>query len=142
MNGSTIWGIVSLVLAVVGGIALYFTFLRKKNDGKFKGFWGWMYDFLAFKKMFVEEILKVLYYMVAIFITLGSFTIINQFGMFLVTLVIGNIIARLTFELMLVVLVICRNTTTIATRITSLDRHFVPEIETKKAEKTEKVSAE
>ena len=91
MNWSAVWSIVSLVLAVVGGIALYFTFLRKKNDGKFKGFWGWMYDFLSFKKMFVEEILKVLYYMVAIFITLGSFAVINQFGMFLVILIGGNI---------------------------------------------------
>lgn len=136
MNWSAVWSIVSLVLAVVGGIALYFTFLRKKNDGKFKGFWGWMYDFLSFKKMFVEEILKVLYYMVAIFITLGSFAVINQFGMFLVILIGGNIIARLTFELMLVVLVICRNTTTIATKITSLDRHFVPEVATKKEEET------
>lgn len=95
-----------------------------------------MYDFLSFKKMFVEEILKVLYYMVAIFITLGSFAVINQFGMFLVILIGGNIIARLTFELMLVVLVICRNTTTIATKITSLDRHFVPEVATKKEEET------
>ena len=32
MNWSAVWSIVSLVLAVVGGIALYFTFLRKKND--------------------------------------------------------------------------------------------------------------
>ena len=25
-------------------ILLFFTFLRKKNDGKFKGFAGWLYD--------------------------------------------------------------------------------------------------
>ena len=31
---TAIWTIISLVLAVVGGIVLYFTFLRKSNDGK------------------------------------------------------------------------------------------------------------
>ena len=41
---SAIWIIVSLVLAIVGGIVLYFTFLKKDNEGKYTGFLGWMYD--------------------------------------------------------------------------------------------------
>ena len=53
--------IIAIVLAVVGGIALHFTFLKKSNNGKFKGFWGWMYDFLTFKKMLIENLLKILY---------------------------------------------------------------------------------
>ena len=72
-SASAIWSIISVVLAVVGGIVLYFTFLRKKNDGKFKGFLGWLYDFLTFKKMMIEEILRVCYLIMAIFITLASF---------------------------------------------------------------------
>ena len=32
---SAIWIIVSLVLAIVGGIVLYFTFLKKDNEGKY-----------------------------------------------------------------------------------------------------------
>ena len=111
---SAIWGAVSAVLAIVGGITLYFTFLRKSNNGKFKGFLGWMYDFLSFKKMMVEDILRVLYLICAIAITLSSFALIGQnFLAFILTLVLGNVAVRMGFELTLVVLVICRNTTQI-----------------------------
>ena len=113
-SGNLIWIIISAVLAVVGGIVLYFTFLSKKNEGKFAGFLGWMYDFLTFKKMVIENILKVCYLIVAIFITLASFALISvNFVSFLLMLVIGNLAARIMYELFLVVLVICRNTTEI-----------------------------
>ena len=49
-----------------------------------------------------------------IFITLGSFALIStSFIAFLMTLVFGNIAARVGYELFLVTLVICRNTTDI-----------------------------
>ena len=72
---SAIWIIVSLVLAIVGGIVLYFTFLKKDNEGKYTGFLGWMYDFLTFKKLTIENVLKILYLICAIFVTLSSFAI-------------------------------------------------------------------
>lgn len=112
--GNSVWVIISAVVAVIGGIALYFTFLSKKNEGKFTGFLGWMYDFLTFKKMVIENILKILYLMVASFITLSSFALIStSFLGFLGYLIVGNLIARICYELFLVVLVICRNTTEI-----------------------------
>ena len=115
VQGVAIWAIVSIILAVIGGIVLYFTFLSKKNENKFKGFVAWMYDFLTFKKMLAENLLKILYLVFAIFITLFSFALIGvNFLAFLGYLVIGNVLARLTYELMLVILVICRNTTEIA----------------------------
>ena len=115
-----IWLIISAVLAVVGGIVLYFTFLKKSNDGKFNGFLGWMYDFLTFKKMLIENLLKVLYLIVAIFITLGSFAIIGEsFLGFLVSLIGGNLVARIVYEFLLVALVICRNTTDINDKLTA-----------------------
>lgn len=109
-----IWIVISAILAVIGGIVLYFTFLSKKNEGKFTGFLGWMYDFLTFKKMMIENLLKILYLIAALFITLGSFALIStSFIAFLMTLVFGNIVARVVYELFLVTLVICRNTTDI-----------------------------
>ena len=65
---SGIWTIVSVILAIIGGIVLYFTFLSKKNEGKFTGFLGWLYDFLTFKKMMIENVLKILYIIVALFV--------------------------------------------------------------------------
>lgn len=111
---SGIWTIVSVILAIIGGIVLYFTFLSKKNEGKFTGFLGWLYDFLTFKKMMIENVLKILYIIVALFVTLSSFGLISiSFLAFLLTLVIGNVLTRVIYELLLVKLVICKNTTEI-----------------------------
>lgn len=117
-EGNAVWVIISLVLAVVGGIVLYFTFLSKKNEGNYTGFLGWMYDFLTFKKMVIENILKILYLIIAMFITLSSFSVIStSFLAFIVYLVVGNLIARIGYELFLVVLIICRNTTEISKKL-------------------------
>ena len=110
----SVWLIISVVLAIVGGLLVYFLFLSKKNEGKFKGFVGWLYDFLSFKKMFMEALLKITYLIVAIYITLSSFAIIGtSFIGFLVYLIVGNLIARIVYEFSLILLVICRNTTEI-----------------------------
>lgn len=114
VTSSAVWIIISAVLAIVGGIVLYFTFLSKKNEGKFTGFLGWVYDFLTFKKMIIESILRILYLVAALFITLSSFALIStSFLSFLLTLVIGNVLARVGYELLLITLVICKNTTEI-----------------------------
>ena len=111
---SSIWIILSAILAVVGGILVYFLFLSKKNEGKFTGFLGWLYDFLSFKKMFLETLLKITYLIVAIFITLSAFSMISMsFIGFLLYLVFGNLIARIAYEFSLILLVICRNTSDI-----------------------------
>lgn len=113
-----VWMIIAAVLAVVGGIALYFTFLKKSNDGKFKGFAGWMYDFLTFKKMLIENLLRILYLICALFISLSSFAIIGEsFLGFIIYLVFGNLIVRIIYEFSLILLVICRNTTDINTKL-------------------------
>ena len=119
---SAIWIIVSLVLAIVGGIVLYFTFLKKDNEGKYTGFLGWMYDFLTFKKLTIENVLKILYLICAIFITLSSFSMISaSFLAFLLYLVVGNLVARVLYELILVKLIICRNTTEINKKLDKKD---------------------
>ena len=115
---NSVWIIISAVIAVIGGIVLYFTFLSKKNEGKYTGFLGWMYDFLTFKKMVIENILKICYLIFASFITLASFAVIsNSFLSFIMVLVLGNLFARITYELFLVVLIICRNTTDISKKL-------------------------
>lgn len=110
-----VWMIVSFILALCGAIVLYFTFLNKNNDGKFTGFLGWLYDFLTFKNLTLEAILKMVYLFVAIFITLASFELIGvNFLGFLLTLVLGNLIARVVFESGLLILLIYRQTVKIA----------------------------
>lgn len=113
-NSSTTWMIVAFILAIVGGILTYFLFLKKDNENKFTGFVNYLYEFLSFKKMWLETILKVSYLILTIYITLMSFELISKsFIAFLLTLVFGNIILRVVYELSLILLTICRNTTEI-----------------------------
>lgn len=113
-SSAATWMLVSLVAALIGGIVVYLVFLNKSNEGKYKGFIGWLYDFLSFKSMFAEVLLKVAYIILAIFITLSSFALISvSFIAFLAYLILGNLVLRLAFEFSLVILVICRNTTEI-----------------------------
>ena len=72
-----------------------------------------MYDFLTFKKMLIENLLKICYLMLTIFITLGSFAFVSNFLVFLMILVLGNLAIRIVYEFSLVLLLICRNTTEI-----------------------------
>ena len=114
--GSTgVWMIISFIVAICGAIVLHFTFLNKSNDGKFTGFLGWLYDFLTFKNLTLEAILKMAYLFMAIFITLYSFELIGiNFLAFLLTLILGNLIARVAFETGLLLLLIYRQTVKIA----------------------------
>jgi len=77
---------------------------------------------LNFKKMLSESILRVIYLITACFITLYSLGILlfmeggsigGRLLAFLLMLVIGNAVARLAYEFILVILIICKNTTEI-----------------------------
>jgi hypothetical protein len=112
-TGAFIWTIIAIVLAILGGILVYALFLNKKNEGKFKGFLGWLYDFLKFKTMSIEIILKICYLMAAIFITLWSFTWFGlgpMWWMFFVWIIGGNLVIRILYELALITVMIWRNT--------------------------------
>ena len=111
--GSQVWTIVSLILALIGCFVVYFIFVAKKDTPKQK-FLAWLKEFLSFKKMLIEVILKISYLFFAIFITLGSFSLIGtSFLAFLLTLVFGNLIIRLIYEGVLMMIMIWKNTTEI-----------------------------
>lgn len=108
-TGAAIWVLVALVIAVIGGICLYFTVFSKKNEGKYKGFMAWLYDFVKFKKMWAATILKISYLVLAIFTTLGSFALITKPLAFFGTLILGNLLLRVMYEFSLVLLSIHEN---------------------------------
>ena len=110
----TTWMIISLVLAIVGGIVGYIMFVSKKNNGEYTGFVAWLHEFLNFKKFLVEIILKVTYAIFAIYITLSSFSYISfSIAYFFLYLVFGNIILRLIYELIMFIVTLVNNTTEI-----------------------------
>ena len=112
-TGSLGWTVVSIILAIIGGILAYVLFINKNNklDNKFL---VWLRDFLSFKNLLLETILKVTYVILAIFITLSSFNMIGiNFLGFLLYLIIGNVILRIVYESSLMLLMIWKNTSEI-----------------------------
>lgn len=130
-----IWTIIALVLAICGGIALYFTFLSKKNEGKFTGFLGWLYDTLRFKNLVIETLLKITYLILAIFITLFSFglvavNILSALGV----LIFGNLAVRIVYEFSLMTIIICKNTSDINSKLNKKEEVKKEEVVVEKAE--------
>ena len=109
-TGFFVWTIVSLVLAIIGAVGGYFLFIKpdKKLGNKFL---DWAKDFFSFKKMLIEDLLKIFYAFIAIYITLSSLALIgsNFFG-FILYLVVGNLVARISFEASLILIMIWKNT--------------------------------
>lgn len=115
------WVIISAVLAIVGGICGYALFVANKNNKKYTGFLEWLHNFLNFKKLLIEIILKVMYLMTAIFITLSSFSLIgSSIAGFFLYLILGNVIARVSYEMILMIITIVNNTTEINKKLPSL----------------------
>ena len=100
-----VWIIVSIILAVIGSIILYNTYFSKNNEKKFTGIKKVLYDFVNFKLTIIEPILKILYLIVAIALTLSSLSLITtDFFEFVAVIVFGNIVVRLAFELLILTL--------------------------------------
>lgn len=103
------WAFASLLLALIIAIVVYFTFIKSANADKYEGFQKKLYEFLTFKNLTLEAILKFLYLFVAVYITLSSFALIStSFMGFLAMFVFGNVIARIIFEGTLLIILIYR----------------------------------
>ena len=117
VNGAGIWMIIAAILAIVGGILVYFLFVKAKAEPKGK-FLKWLKDFLAFKIMWIEPLVKVVYYIATIFIILNSFSLLTLGGygvlMWLLTLILGPVILRVAYEATMMFIMIWRNTRDIA----------------------------
>lgn len=108
--GPLIWTIIAAVIAIAGTICIFVLFLNKKNEGKFKGFLGWLYDFLQFRTLVIEFVLKASYIALTIFVTLGSFALIGtSFISFLLAITLGNLLLRIIYEASILFIKICSN---------------------------------
>ena len=98
------------LLSIIGAILAYFMFVKPEKNYPNK-FVNWLRSFLNFNEMLIEPILKVTYMFFAIFITLGSFSIISyNFLAFLLTLVLGNLLIRVVYEASMMMVGIWKNT--------------------------------
>ena len=111
--GVMIWWGIAALLALIGGIVAYYLFVKPKKsyDNKFL---AWLKEFLQFKKMWIEGLLKVFYIIGAIFTTLASFGFFGFGGfgviLFFVVLILGNVLLRIVYESAIIKIMIWGNT--------------------------------
>ena len=75
----------------------------------------WLKDFLAFKIMWIETLLKIIYYIATIYVVLASFSMISvSFLSFLLMLILAPLGIRLLYEALMMGIMIWRNTQDIA----------------------------
>lgn len=116
-----IWSIISVLVALCAGIVLYFTFLNPRNAENYTGATKKLYDFLSFKTMSLEAILKICYLVTAIYITISSFSYIStSFVLFLIVIFLGNIIARVIYEGAILILMIYHKLNEINNKLTPI----------------------
>lgn len=147
---SEVWVIISILLAVIGGVFLFTNYFGKDKEGTYTGYKKKIYDFINFKTTIIEPIFRVLYLIAAIAITLTSFSYITtNFFEFIGTLVFGNILARLTFELLLLVLKLFKDVSEIKDSLkkqnikpTLIKKEDKKNLKKDEIKKTEKISKE
>ena len=110
MNFVTNWMIVGVVLSIVTAILTYFLFINKKNN--LKGFAAKVRDFLSFKDMYIEALLKMFYVASTIYIifTAVATAVMGDISGFFFELFIGPIICRAAYEFAMLFVKIWKNT--------------------------------
>ena len=110
MNFVTNWMIVGTVVAVATAILLFFLFVNKKNA--VKGIGGKIKDFLSFKDMYIESLLKMFYIgsTVYIFFQAIATVVLGDILGFFIELFLGPIICRAAYEFAMVIVKIWLNT--------------------------------
>jgi len=111
VNYTIVLGIAAALAAVLG-VILFFTFFRKKNEDRFTGMKGRIYDFMNLHRFYAEDILRFVYIVATCVVTvIGIVTIIlGSFIMGIVELVVINLVLRVGFELVMMFILLCRKT--------------------------------
>ena len=110
--------VILFLIALVGGICAYLMFVKSDEEPKDPRLLK-LKEFLSFKKMIIEGLLKATYIVFALFITLYSLQIMvgTSFITGLMLLILLNIMLRIGYEASLIVLLIWRNTSDISKKL-------------------------
>ena len=107
--GTAVWTVIAFIIAIAAGIMIYFMFVKDNKHVSEK--LQKLKDLLDFKTMLIEPILKIVYIIATVFIILFSFGLISlNFVSFLMVLILGPIAIRIVYELMMINIMIWKNT--------------------------------
>ena len=114
------------VIAVILGVVLFFTMLRKKNEKKYTGVKAKIYHFLNVNKFYTEDIIRLLYVVTVCVLTLLGLTqiVLGSFLSGILILVAGNVAARVSYECLLMFFILVRKTVAIDRKLTHIEKFY------------------
>ena len=126
VNYPLIMGIAAIIAAVLGTV-VYFMFLKEKNENKVHGFKKTMYNLLTFNRFYAENIIKFVYVISAFVVTVTGIVmiILGSFVAGIVMLVIVNITLRVSFELLIMFIMLCKKTVSVDRRLSRIEDFYV-----------------
>lgn len=104
-------GMIAFFLALIVTIVAFVVLLPANKRKGLKGFALWLHDFLNFKVLFVEAILKFLY----VFATAGTiiYCVLNMFNrdflIWFLGMIVAFIIIRISYELLMLTVILVTN---------------------------------
>ena len=120
------WIIGLTIAAIVIGIIVNATFLRRKNEGRFHGFWGRVYNCFSLNRFYSEGIIKLLSVVTFFVLTiLGIYWIFNG-SVFsgIMMIVFGNLGARICYELLMMFIIFCKKSVSIDKRLSTIEKYY------------------
>ena len=107
---ATVFSVISILTAVAAAVVAFIFLMSEEKRAKLSGFMGTLADFVNFKTLFIEKILKCFYVAITVYCVVdGFFTLFFSFGTGIVLMLLGPIIVRLVFEAAMLFILLVQN---------------------------------
>lgn len=118
--------VIAILAAIILGVVLYFTFLNKKNEGKYNGAAEKIYNFFNFNKFYVEDVMKLLYIVSTAVLTVIAIVILFTQSLLggILILIIGNVALRISYELIMMFIILCRKTVSVDKKLDKITKFY------------------
>lgn len=116
--------VIAILVAVILAVVFYFTFLSKKNEGKFTGAKEKIYNFFSFNRFYAEDVLKLLYVVSAAVVTVIGLVQLFSGITGLVILIVGNVVLRVCYELVMMFIILCRKTVSVDKKLEKIANFY------------------
>ena len=135
-NVATALGIFS---AIIGTIVFYVMVMPKKKDGNFYNpFLQFLHDFLHFKKLYVEEVIRFFYVLLTVFSICGGFFMLfgyvdygfteeSTFVTGLIMMIAGPVIIRFVYGFMVMAILAVKNIIEINNKLPEKKKEQTPD---------------
>lgn len=116
---------IGAIVAVIVALVVYFTFMKKENEGKFSGAKEVVYNYLNFNRFYLEDIVKLLYVICSAVLTVvGIILLFADFLTGIIIAVLGNVALRISYELLMMFVILCKKSASIDKKLSKIEKFY------------------